>query len=707
MGDPLRRATGDLLPQDVEDRFAIDWQPRAAKEFDCPVCRASGSKGFVLAVPSPLASHALLGLYACAGCGCLSFPGLETPDYAAPSGPHRVTQAAIKFYIEQGAAPDVMVEPLFWPERGSIHRYAEVGCGFGFGLDFAREALGWSVQGYDPSPAAVAGREQLGLPITADYLGPASLRGVPSYDLVLASEVIEHISDPHAFVATLASAIAPSGWLVLTTPNAAGISPGATPATLLTLLSPGYHLVLFSATGLTRLLQEHGFQHHYLRVTSTTLTVLASRHPFTADPNAVLDRVLYREYLQARLATLDPDLPLAHGFAGRLFKEQVNAGEYQQALGTFSKLAASIRNRYGLDLGRPDQPGGGISRPEGFSRFAFRFPLNLCGLAYRRGFLALHHEQQADNARRYFTLGEVAGLALRQALRSIGCDDGETEDLVERCRLGRLEAAVAAGDRPRVRAWFGRRLDGSPPDAWHEECSRVIRDCFTDRVLAGDLGMAELMVQSLSWTTPKDPPPMDLDGLDAGRFLLARGLYALNREGDAFAALDWLSLGREKIEKMQAQEDKIAGELSRTLLRAQLYAQASARPAEALMNPLLWAAQVQDSFHAHSDLGAEVFQRLVHAGAYQEAEQLESPLLARLATAPARLTDKLAFTLGVLALNKKGDYAAAHGWFIQAMRLATPGSELAYQARQLAERTVSDGATLGSGVTPNVTPSED
>ena len=122
-----------------------------------------------------------------------------------------------------------MVEPLFWFERAGIMHDAEVGCGFGCGLDFAREALGGEVRGFDPSPLARAGRGLLNLPVTSDYLGPETLRGEVPVDVLLASEVIEHVADPRRFLNYITATLAADGWLVISTPNAAGVSRGRLP----------------------------------------------------------------------------------------------------------------------------------------------------------------------------------------------------------------------------------------------------------------------------------------------------------------------------------------------------------------------------------------------------------------------------------------------------------------------------------------------
>lgn len=211
------------------------------------------------------------------------------------------------------------------------------------------------VQGYDPSPAAAAeGRSQLDLPISSDYLSAEALHGVEPFDLVLASEVIEHLGDPHGFLADITPAVAPHGWLVLSTPNAAGVTPDATLGALLPLLTPGYHLVIFSASGLGYLLAKHGFHHQCLRATDTTLTVIAVLAPLCSRylPSRTVVSTAITWSSGWKLAN---DQPLAHGYAGRLFKEEwVNAGEYHRPIALFSLLAESYRHRYGIDLDKPE-----------------------------------------------------------------------------------------------------------------------------------------------------------------------------------------------------------------------------------------------------------------------------------------------------------------------------------------------------------------
>ncbi|MDV3458096.1 bifunctional 2-polyprenyl-6-hydroxyphenol methylase/3-demethylubiquinol 3-O-methyltransferase UbiG [Sphingomonas sp. HF-S4] len=97
----------------------------------------------------------------------------------------------------------------------------DVGCGAGL-LAEPLARLGARVTGLDAAPenigAARAHAAAVGLDI--DYVA-GGIEDLPSrrFDLVTSMEVIEHVSDPGAFIAGLADALAPGGLMVLSTPN--------------------------------------------------------------------------------------------------------------------------------------------------------------------------------------------------------------------------------------------------------------------------------------------------------------------------------------------------------------------------------------------------------------------------------------------------------------------------------------------------------
>ncbi|WP_284126397.1 bifunctional 2-polyprenyl-6-hydroxyphenol methylase/3-demethylubiquinol 3-O-methyltransferase UbiG [Parerythrobacter aestuarii] len=97
----------------------------------------------------------------------------------------------------------------------------DVGCGAGL-LCEPLARLGADVTGVDAAAenvaAAKAHAEGIGLSI--DYRhGELAALGLGGFDLVTCLEVIEHVADKEAFLATLVERLAPGGLMILSTPN--------------------------------------------------------------------------------------------------------------------------------------------------------------------------------------------------------------------------------------------------------------------------------------------------------------------------------------------------------------------------------------------------------------------------------------------------------------------------------------------------------
>jgi len=112
----------------------------------------------------------------------------------------------------------------FTPLAG--RRALDMGCGAGL-LCEPLARMGAAVTGVDAAAenirAAEAHAALSGLGI--DYrVGDVAAVADQRFDLVTSMEVIEHVADPAAFVAGLASVLAPDGLMILSTPNRTALS---------------------------------------------------------------------------------------------------------------------------------------------------------------------------------------------------------------------------------------------------------------------------------------------------------------------------------------------------------------------------------------------------------------------------------------------------------------------------------------------------
>jgi SAM-dependent methyltransferase len=424
---------------------------------------------------------AVLHLLACEACGANFFEDLTIGNYADdPPG----RGAALAFYLQQGANMGGMAVRLASLGRPPGTRYLEIGCGFGIGLDIAQRGLGWVVKGLDPSPFAAAGREQLGLPIEPRYLLPDDPLA-ESFDVVHASEVLEHVADPLAMLRTLHRALRADGTLVLTTPAAELIVPETSEGLLIPLLSPGWHVVIQTAESLRMLLHRAGFTAVQVRRDGAQLIAIAG----TAPRDIEGERGPYIAWLAAASKAVPANSDLGLGLRARLYRERSAAGDMPAAAIAWADLDAAILSRFGCGI-------------EGFSMepttltlsaLSAREPLCLGGILLHRGLEALQRCEPADQL---LTGAVAAAQRLRTALQSIGSDDGDAEEVAfvalreqiviaasrgEQGVADRIEALIAAGAMRHAEAAArrsfvalvnrgaleeARRIDAAMPPTW-------------------------------------------------------------------------------------------------------------------------------------------------------------------------------------------------------------------------------------------------
>jgi SAM-dependent methyltransferase len=411
----------------------LDWNlPEGTPEnYDCPICSDCTPKRGLLVAASPLVGRRVV--VRCENCACVFVPNL--PEVAYDTFPSEFFQ----LYVEQGAGIDLIVDPLFLVPTSSVRRFLDVGCAFGFGVDFATHALGWQAAGLEPSELGKLGREVLGIDLHAAYLDDRTSIDEP-YDLVFSSEVLEHVRDPRAFLAAAVRALAADGVLMLTTPNAEHLSADRSVFSQVSILSYPLHCILYARSTLERVLREAGLPYVHIVERQDTLIAIASR-AVLSPIDAKLDRGLLRTYLQKRFAQLPKATPAATGFAYRAFKEAVNSGEYAAAAVILLSLQAELTERFGSEVGELEGASTALLGATTLAQAASLVPFNLCGCLYFRGMLELNHHGNPARALKLFDAAGETGAALRKLLWTIGVDDGETEDLV--CQAARHSAIAA------------------------------------------------------------------------------------------------------------------------------------------------------------------------------------------------------------------------------------------------------------------------
>jgi SAM-dependent methyltransferase len=425
----------------------LQWLPASKFVLNCPVCGVSGESHPILrSLGQPRQPKSEVVLHGCRSCGAAVFNPPPEADYAAaPSG----QGAALAFYLQQGAGLwsiasslltiDQQAEPGSPPRR----RLLEIGCGFGFGLDIARRTLGWEVQGYDPSPFAAAGQEILGLPIASAYFTPEhALDG--AWDVVLASEVLEHLDHPVEFLRTLHRSLKPDGVLVLTTPDLGAVQPGTPEGLLIPLLSVGYHAVLHTKGSLAVALREAGFATVDVELRGAQLLAHASNGAAAWRQPRESDRATYRCWLAQAAAAQPSGSDLQLGLLGRAYREAVNGGDRAAADRLLPGLDDALRSRFGTALSEW-MDAGKAKPPTGLDGLMARGTLALGPLLLTLGLHRLLAGTARPDLAALFDTAAMEADALRQALQAIGSDDGDAEEVAWTARAEAALCAAAGG----------------------------------------------------------------------------------------------------------------------------------------------------------------------------------------------------------------------------------------------------------------------
>lgn len=390
----------------------IVWQPAHPQDdLTCPICGQHGAHTALLDVPALLPPHQLLHLARCGGCGSAFYDRQDIRDFS-DLGQDRAE--FWQFYVEEGAGIWETIWPLVSFPGADPRSLLDVGCGFGFTLDFWRRSGKGDASGVELAEYGRQGAAQLGVPIYAEYLEHCAALAGRTFDVVYASEVIEHVPDPRAFVALLARWVAPEGMLVLTTPNADFVRADTRSSTQLAALAPGFHAFLLSASALRDVLRGGGFDHVDVRAFGERLVGWASRRPvaIAAQVPPPAARAAYMTYLEGRVAAEDVEsTALWQGMAYRCVRDLVNGGNLRTAGVVARRLRRALEARFGAHVLQPDAMIARLYAVESLAAAGEIAPFFLPCLYYLLGALAEHLDGDDRTALAYYRGSHATTLA--------------------------------------------------------------------------------------------------------------------------------------------------------------------------------------------------------------------------------------------------------------------------------------------------------
>lgn len=473
----------------------------------------------------------------CAECGNLTIVGAGREPTA--------DDRTIDGYLEAGAGLEAIFRNLHRVEAPEGARFLDVGANFGFALRYAESQFGWRAVGVEPSPSGARGSRELGVTILPRRLERTAALD-DRFDIVLASEVIEHTADPTDFARVLREHLAPGGRAVLTTPAAECVSPDST-AEALQAIGGGEHLLLLTEPGFERLLREAGFRSVRVGREGSTLVAVAAAEPEVElridarDPST--DAVL--AFLGDLAASAPEGSVLRTSMLVRRFRAAVHHGSATAA--DERATLEAVRVSTGFDLSVPGAMQASSAEAAALPRYA-------ASLAFAAGMRRVVSATDWVDA----VACLESALALVQQRRAAGERlDGDALLIEQQARAHRLLALVHTDPREAVSGLRRMRSEDSLEDVDRWTLRLFVEACAIGQgqVFADDL---DVVVASLGVIMAGDRVEDARIALDTAAMLAQEA----TRRGDRWSATQWASVAEGLVD---SRDPSIAGAASSTV----------------------------------------------------------------------------------------------------------------------------------------------
>ena len=246
----METVTENLLTTDA-CHFCGSTQLRLVKSTSRARLLAEYKKTFGLSFPSPILESNFafdsIRTFQCTECETVTF----RPQIVGDGSYYDFLSRNLSWYYAESRWEYSIALETFDKQKQSVKRFLEVGCGDGHFLKLARDR-GYDGHGSELNPQSIERLSASGFQVVTDLARDLADR---QYDALVMFQVLEHILDPHKFLASLLPHVRSRGIIILSTP----VTPSCSASVAChTLLLPPHHQSLPTALGFQRLAERLG-----------------------------------------------------------------------------------------------------------------------------------------------------------------------------------------------------------------------------------------------------------------------------------------------------------------------------------------------------------------------------------------------------------------------------------------------------------------